>query len=140
VNSGNPTDGSGADGAADLDAGDLEDAVGLEDVAGPADVDMVEPDEAELDVEAALEGVDLDDLGDLEPAEAGEAAADVDLEDDEGADTVTEGALAEAGATPGLTAASAEPLPVPGGEAVRPGSTSPPGRRRGRGGGVRLRR
>jgi len=118
VNSGNPTDGSGADGAADLDAGDLEDAVGLEDVAGPADVDMVEPDEAELDVEAALEGVDLDDLGDLEPAEADQAAADVDLEDDEGADTVTEGALAEAGATPGLTAASAEPVPVPGGEAV----------------------
>src|SRR5204862_24028 len=36
VNSGDPTDGSGADGAADLDAADLEDEVGLEDVAGPA--------------------------------------------------------------------------------------------------------
>ncbi|MGN6171385.1 MAG: hypothetical protein ACTHPS_00240, partial [Streptosporangiaceae bacterium] len=33
VNSGDPTDGSGADGAADPDAGDLEDVVGLEDVA-----------------------------------------------------------------------------------------------------------
>jgi RNA polymerase primary sigma factor len=122
VNSGDPTDGSGADGAADLDAAGLEDEVGLEDVAGPADVDMVEPDEAELDVEAALEGVDLDDLGDLEPVDEVavdvEAAADVDLEDDEGADTVTEGALAEAGATPELTAADTEPVPVPSGDAA----------------------
>jgi RNA polymerase primary sigma factor len=122
VNSGDPTDGSGADGAADLDAADLEDEVGLEDVAGPADVDMVEPDEAELDVEAALEGVDLDDLGDLEPGDEVavdvEAAADVDLEDDEGADTVTESALAEAGATPELTAAGTEPVPVPSGDAA----------------------
>jgi RNA polymerase primary sigma factor len=119
VNSGDPTDGSGADGAAGLNAADLEDEVGLEDVAGPADVDMVEPNEAELDVEAAaLEEVDLDDLGDLEPADADEVAVDVELEDDEGTDTVTEGALAEAKATPGLPAAGEEPVPVEGGEAA----------------------
>jgi RNA polymerase primary sigma factor len=118
VKSGDPADGSGLDGAADPgDAADLEDEVGLEDVAGPADVDMVEPDEAELDVEAALEGVDLDDLGDLEPGDV-EAAVDADLEDDEGTGTVAEGALAEAGATPVLPAAGAEPVPVAGGEAA----------------------
>ncbi len=122
VSSSDLTDGSGADGAADLDAADLEDEVGLEDVAGPADVDMVEPDEADLDVAAALEEVDLDDLGDLEPAD--EVA--VDLEDDEGTgtvaedldDTLTEGAVAAAGAAPGLTAAAEQPVPAVGGEAV----------------------
>jgi RNA polymerase primary sigma factor len=126
VNSGDPTVGSGADGAADLDAADLGDEVGLEDVAGPADVDMVEPDEAELDAEAALEGVDLNDLGDLEPVDVDEAAVDVDdevavdadPEDDEGTGTVTEGAPAEAGASPGLAAAGEEPVPVASGEAA----------------------
>ena len=118
MNSGDPAVGSGADGAADLDAADLEDEVGLEDVAGPADVDMVEPDEAELDAEAALEGVDLNDLGDLEPVDVDEVAVDVDPEDDEGTGTVTEGALAEAGASPGLPAAGEEPVPAASGEAT----------------------
>ncbi|HKA95872.1 MAG TPA: sigma-70 factor domain-containing protein, partial [Streptosporangiaceae bacterium] len=94
----------------------------LEDVAGPADVDMVEPDEADLDVEAAL---DLEDLGDLESADGDEAGGGVDLEDD-GADTAAEdlddaladGELAEAAGTPGLTAPAGMPVPVTIGEAA----------------------
>ena len=38
------------------DTAGLEDVVALEDVVGLADADMVGPDEADLDVEAALEG------------------------------------------------------------------------------------
>src|SRR5262249_16408709 len=105
--------GGSSDGGTDLDAADLEDEVSLEDVAGPADVDMVEPDEADLDVEAAL---DLEDLGDLESADGDEAGGGVDLEDD-GADTAAEdlddaladGELAEAAGTPGLTAPAGHP-------------------------------
>ena len=47
----------------------LEDVVALEDVVGLADADMAGPDEADLDVEAALGGVDLEDLGDLAEVE-----------------------------------------------------------------------
>ncbi|HEY7360756.1 MAG TPA: hypothetical protein VH642_08095, partial [Streptosporangiaceae bacterium] len=48
------------EGEIDADAAGLEDVVELEDVVGPADVDMADPDEADLEVEAALGAVDLD--------------------------------------------------------------------------------
>ncbi|HEV2373518.1 MAG TPA: RNA polymerase sigma factor [Streptosporangiaceae bacterium] len=106
-----------------LDQSDL-DAAGLEDVAGPADVDMVEPDEADLDAEAAVEGVVLDGLGDL--ADVDGVEVDVDLEEDkDGTHAVAEdlgaalraGLLAAAG-TPGVSAPGEEPAPAPEGGAA----------------------
>ena len=60
-----------------------EDVVALEDVVGLADVDMAGPDEADLDVEAALDGVDLEDLGDLAEVDVDDVEVDVELEEDE---------------------------------------------------------
>src|SRR5205823_11182155 len=97
------------------DAAGLEDVVALEDAVGLADVDIAGPDEAELDVEAALDGVDLEDLGDLTEVEV-----DVGLEEDEdGADAaaedldeaVADGALPEAG-TPAPGGPGEEPVAV----------------------------
>jgi RNA polymerase primary sigma factor len=122
----------GPDGETDLDAADLEDVVGL------AEADIAGPDEADLDVEAALDGVDLEDLGDLVPVDVDEVGVDVGLEEDEvGAEAVAEdvddavpdSALAEEGA-PGLSGPGGEPAPVAGGDAAaeqagppRPGTT-----------------
>jgi len=125
--------GGSPEGGADLNAADVEDEVSLEDVAGPADVDMVEPDEADLDAEAALDGMDLEDLGDLEPAGVDEAGADVELEDEDGADTaaedtddaLTEGALPEEAGTPGLTAPAGMPVPVTISEAATEQASRP---------------
>src|SRR5262249_53907960 len=97
---------------------------------GLADVDIAGPDDADLDVEAALDAVDLDeDLGDLTGAD--DAEVDVDLEGDEdGADAAAEdlgeaaagGTLPEAGA-PGPRGPRAEP----GGEAAEQGGRPRPG-------------
>ena len=106
-----------------LDQSDL-DAADLEDVAGLADVDMIEPDEADLEVEAAVEGVVLDDLGDL--ADVDGVEVDVDLEEDkDGTHAVAEdvggaltvGPLAAAG-TPGPSAPGEEPAPAADGGAA----------------------
>jgi RNA polymerase primary sigma factor len=110
--------GAGPDGEIDLDEARLddvagpEDVVALEDVVGLADVDIAGPDEADLDVEAALDGVDLDeDLGDL--AGVDDVEVDVDLEEDE------DGAGAPAEDVGGAAADGAEagaPAPVEPGE------------------------
>ena len=106
-----------------LDQSDL-DAADLEDVAGLADVDMVEPDEAGLEVEAAVEGVVLDDLGDL--ADGGGVEVDVDLEEEKDGthavaedrgDALTAGPLAAAG-TPGVSGPEEEPAPAADGGAA----------------------
>jgi RNA polymerase primary sigma factor len=117
VSSGDDPAGDPADGT-DLEAADLED------VADPADADMAEPDEADLDVEAALEG-DLDDLGDLVPLdvddEAADVEADVDVEDADAAaedDALTRGAIADAGMAPGPSGPGGEPVPAAGAEAA----------------------
>jgi len=101
------------------------DAAGLEEVAGPADVDMAGPDEADLAAEAAMEGVVLDDLGDLADVDGVEVVG-VDLaeEDKDGThavagdlgDALTAGPLAAAG-TPGVSAPG-EPAPAAGGGAA----------------------
>ena len=120
------------------DAAGLEDVVELEDVAGPADADMAEPDEADLAVEAALDGAELDDLGDLAGVNVNEidVEVDVDLEEEEdGAETAAEnlgetttagGAVAEAG-TPVLSGPGEEPAVVAVGEAAEQGSRPRPG-------------
>ncbi len=118
-------DGEAGPGAADLDAADL-DAADLEDVVGPADVDMADPDEADLDVEAVLDGVDLDeDLGDLAVVDV-DVEVDVDLEEDEDATGTAAGdldgalaarPLAEAPA-PSLSEPGDEPVPAAGAEAA----------------------
>ena len=106
-----------------LDQSDL-DAADLEDVAGLADVDMVEPDEAGLEVEAAVEGVVLDDLGDL--ADGGGVEVDVNLEEEKDGthavaedrgDALTAGPLAAAG-TPGVSGPEEEPAPAADGGAA----------------------
>ena len=65
--------------AAGLRRGRAEDVAALEDVVGLADVDMAGPDEADLDVEAALDGVDLEDLGDLAEVDVIEVEVDVEV-------------------------------------------------------------
>ena len=103
----------------DLDAADLEDAAGL------ADVDMVEPDEADLDAEAAVEGVVLDGLGDLADVDGVEVDVDLGEEDKDGThavaedlgDALTAGPLAAVG-TPGVSAPGEEPAPAAGGGAA----------------------
>jgi RNA polymerase primary sigma factor len=136
LDSGDLAGAGGPDDETDADAAGLEDVVELEDVAGPADADMVDPDEADLEVEAALEGVDLDDLGDLAGVGIDDAEADVDLEEDEdGAETAAEdvddtttadGAVAEAG-TPVLSTPGEEPAVAAVGEAAEQGSRPRPG-------------
>jgi RNA polymerase primary sigma factor len=106
-------------GQSDLDAADLED------VAGPADVDIAGPDEADLEVEAAVEGVVLDDLGDLADVDGVEVDVDLEEEDKDGTDAVAEylgdaltaGPFAAAG-TPGVSAAGEEPAPAADGGAA----------------------
>ena len=105
-----------------------EDVVALEDAVGLADVDMVGPDEADLDVEAALDGVDLEDLGDLAEVDVDvvDVEVDVELEEDEdGAEAAAED-LDEAAAGGALTEAG---TPAPGGAG---GGARGGGRRRGR--------
>jgi RNA polymerase primary sigma factor len=72
-------DGEAGPGAAELDVAEL-DAAALEDV--------VDPDEADLDVEAVLEAVDLEDLGDLAGADVVDVG--VELEEEDATDTATE--------------------------------------------------
>ena len=140
LNSADLAGAAGPDSEIDLDEAGLddvagpEDVVALEDVVGLADVDIAGPDEADLDVEAALDAVDLDeDLGEL--AGADDAEADVDLEEDaDGADPAAEdldeaagGAPAKAG-TPAPVAPGEEPTAVAaGGEAAEQGSRPRPG-------------
>jgi RNA polymerase primary sigma factor len=117
------------------DAAGLEDVVALEDAVGLADVDIAGPDEAELDVEAALDGVDLEDLGDLTEVDVDVVEVDVELEEDEdGADAaagdldeaVADGAPPEAG-TPAPDGPGEEPVAVAGGEAAEQGARPRPG-------------
>jgi len=113
---GDLTDADGPGGEDGLDAAD-PDPADLEDVAGLADADMAGPDEAELDVAAAaLDGVDLEDLGDL--AEVDVDGVGVDLgEDEETTDAAAED-LDDALADTPLTEAPAPGLAAPGGEPV----------------------
>ena len=108
------------------DAAELEDVVALEDAVGLADVDIAGPDEADLDVEAALDGVDLEDLGDLAEVDVDDVEVDVGLEEDEdGTDAAAEdldeaiagGALPEA-ATPAPGGPGEQPAATAGGEAA----------------------
>jgi RNA polymerase primary sigma factor len=137
---------AGPDGEVDLDEAGLddvagpEDVVALEDAVGLADVDIVGPDEADLDVEAALDGVDLEDLGDLAEVDVDvvdvvDVEVDVELEEDEdGAEAAAEdldepaasGALAEAG-TPAPGGPGEEPAAAAGGEAAEQGGRPRPG-------------
>ncbi len=98
----------------------------LEDVADLADV--VNPDEADLDAEASLAGVDLEDLGDLAEVEVNVVGVEVDAdieEDEDGADAaagnvndaVAGGPAAEA-EPPELAAAGAGAAPAADGPAV----------------------
>jgi RNA polymerase primary sigma factor len=85
------------------DGADGLDADGLADVADLADADIAGPDEADLEVEAALDVVDLDDLADLVPVDVDDVEVDVLLEEDEdGTDAVAED-LGDAHADDGLT-------------------------------------
>jgi RNA polymerase primary sigma factor len=102
-------------------------AAGLEDVAGLADMGMAGPDEAGLEAEAAVAGVDLDDLGDL--ADVDGVEVDVGLEEDKDgtravagdlAGALTAAPLAAAG-TPGLSAPGEEPAPAADGGAAAAG-------------------
>jgi hypothetical protein len=101
------------------------DAAGLEDAAGLADAGMVEPDEADLDAEAAVEGVVVDDLGDLADVDGVEVDVDLEEEDKDGTravagdlgDALTAGPLAAAG-IPGVSAPGEEPAPAAGGGAA----------------------
>jgi RNA polymerase primary sigma factor len=132
---------AGPDSEIDLDEAGLddvagpEDVVALEDVVGLADVDIAGPDEADLDVEAALDAVDLDeDLGDLAGVD------DVEVDVDPGADedradaaaedrdeAATNGALPEAG-TPAPGAPVEEPtVAAAGGETAEQDSRPRPG-------------
>jgi RNA polymerase primary sigma factor len=110
--------------AADLDADDLE-ATDLEDV--------VDPDEADLDVEAVLEAVDLEDLGDLA---VDVVDVEVGLEEEDTTDTAAEDVddalagrpLVEAPA-PGPTGPGDAPVPAAeaGAAAEQAGATRPAG-------------
>jgi RNA polymerase primary sigma factor len=134
LDSGDLAGAGGRDGEIDADAAGLEGVVELEDVVGLADVDMAEPDEADLEVEAALAREDLDDLVagvDVDDIED----VGVDLEEDEdGAETAPEdldetpagGAVAEA-ETPVLSGPGEEPAAAAAGEAAEPGSRPRPG-------------
>jgi RNA polymerase primary sigma factor len=132
---------AGPDSEIDLDEAGLddvagpEDVVALEDVVGLADVDIAGPNEADLDVEAALDAVDLDeDLGDL----AGVDDVEVDVDpgaDEDGADAAagdrdeaaTDGALPKAG-TPAPGAPGEEPtVAAAGGETAEQDSRPRPG-------------
>jgi RNA polymerase primary sigma factor len=115
---------AGPDGEIDLDEAGLddvagpEDVVALEDAVGLADVDIAGPDEADLDAEAALDGVDLDDdLGDLAGVDDVEVEVVEPEEDEDGADAAAGGLdqPATAGAT--LTEAG---TPVPAGPGEEP--------------------
>ncbi len=117
------------------DAARPEDVVALEDAVGLADADMVGPDEADLDVEAALEGVDLDDLGDLAEVDVDDVEVAAGIEEDEdGAEAAAEdldeaiadGALAEAG-PPAPGGPEEEPAAAAGGEAAEQGGRPRPG-------------
>ena len=121
------------------DAAGLEDVVALEDAVGLADVDIAGPDEAELDVEAALDGVDLEDLGDLTEVDVDVVEVDVEVgvgleEDEDGADAAAEdldeatadGALPEAG-TPAPAGPGEEPVAAAAGEAAEQGARPRPG-------------
>jgi len=95
------------------------DAAGLEDVTGPG--------EADLAAEAAVEGMVLDDLGDLADVDGVEVGADLAEEDKDTTDAVadlggalTAGPLAAAG-TPGVSAPRKEPAPAAGGGAAAAG-------------------
>jgi RNA polymerase primary sigma factor len=119
------------------DAAGLEDVVALEDAVGLADVDIAGPDEADLDVEAALDGVDLDDLGDLAEVDVDvvDVEVDVELEEDEdGADAAAEdldvaaaGGAPPAAATPAPGGPGEEPVAVAGGEAAEQAGRPRPG-------------
>ena len=117
------------------DAAGLEDVVALEDVVGLADADIAGPDEADLDVEAALEGVDLDDLGDLAEVDVDDVEVVAGIEEDEGGaeaaaedldEAVADAALAEAG-PPAPSAPGEEPPAAAGGEATEQGGRPRPG-------------
>jgi RNA polymerase primary sigma factor len=93
------------------------DAAGLEDLAGPG--------EADLAAEAAVEGVVLDDLGDLADADGVEVGVGLEAEDKDTTDAVTGdlgGALTAgplaAAETPGVSAPGEEPAPAAGGGAA----------------------
>jgi len=115
---------------ASLDQSGL-DAADPEDVAGPVDVDMVGPDEADLAAEAALEGVDLEDLGDLADVDGLEMDADHGQEDKDGSraaagdldDALTAGPLAAG--TPGVSAPEEKPAPAGDGGAAAAEQPSP---------------
>jgi RNA polymerase primary sigma factor len=114
---GGPDGDAGLD-AADPDAADLEPADLEPADLEPADLeDVVDPDEADLAVEAALDGVDLDDLGELAGVDVDDV--EVDLEDEDTTDTAAEdlddaladGPLAEAPA-PGPAGPGDVPVPA----------------------------
>jgi RNA polymerase primary sigma factor len=116
------------------DAAGLEDVVALEDAVGLADVDIAGPDEADLEVEGALEGVDLEDLGDLAEVDVDDVEVDVEIEEDEdGAEAAAEdldepnaaAAPPEAG-TPAPGAPAEEPAAAAGGEAAEQGARPRP--------------
>jgi len=106
---------SGPDGEAELDPDSLDEVTDLEDVAALADADMAGPDEADLDVEAALAGVDLDELGELAEVDVDDVVVDVDLEDEDGAGAAAED-LDEALAGPPLAEAVPAGVSGPAGE------------------------
>ncbi|HEY1325024.1 MAG TPA: RNA polymerase sigma factor [Streptosporangiaceae bacterium] len=113
---------AGPDGEIDPDEAGLDDVAGPEDVValenavGLADVDIAGPNEADLEVEAALDGVDLDeDLGDL--AGVDDVEAGVDLEEDEDGADAAAGDVEEAAAAGAPTEAG---TPAPGGPGEEP--------------------
>ena len=119
---------SGADGAGGPDVADLEDVDAL-DVADLEDVDAL--DVADLDVEAGLDGVELEDLEDLESVDVDDVDVEDEVEDDDDADDMgagkLRGALAEAGladpdqgAGAGRAGAGDKPVEVDGGAGPAP--------------------
>jgi RNA polymerase primary sigma factor len=119
---------AGPDGEVGLDEAGLddvagpEDVVALEDVVGLVDVDMAGPDEADLDAEAALGGVDLEDLGELAEVEVEvEVEVDVELEADEDGAEAAAGDLGEPAAGGALTQAG---TPAPGGPGEEPAAAA----------------
>jgi RNA polymerase primary sigma factor len=113
-----PVDASSQGGADDLAVADLDD------VADPADVDMVGLDDADLDVEAALVEVELDVLVDLETVDVG-VDADLD-EDDDGQDDAGAEDLDDAPAGIAAGEATAPGQAVPDGEAVAAAAATAP--------------
>jgi RNA polymerase primary sigma factor len=99
------------------------DAAGLEDVAGPDEADL-QVEAAVEQVEAAVEGVVLDDLGDLAGVDGVEVDVDLEEEDKDGTHAVAgdlAGALTAgplAAGTPGVSAPGEEPAPAAGGGAA----------------------